>query len=53
MAETTPGCACFFRLLNVVRTPDPVYYWFLDRLTDNNGWRPLSYRERRREGRSR
>lgn len=25
--------------------PDPAYYWLLDRLTDNNGWRPLFYRE--------
>lgn len=24
--------------------PDPAYYWLLDRLTDNNGWRPLAYR---------
>jgi hypothetical protein len=25
--------------------PGPAYYWLLDRLTDNNGWRPLFYRE--------
>lgn len=28
--------------------PQPVYYWLLDLLTDNDGWRPMSYRERRR-----
>lgn len=38
----------FFRLLHRLHTPEPVYYWFLDRLTDNNGWRPLFYREDRR-----
>lgn len=38
----------FFRLLSRLHTPEPVYYWFLDRLTDNNGWRPLFYREGRR-----
>lgn len=38
----------FFRLLIQLRCPEPVYYWFLDRLTDNNGWRPLFYRELRR-----
>lgn len=27
---------------------DRAYYWLLDRLTDNNGWRPLSMREGRR-----
>lgn len=27
--------------------PDAVYYWLLDRLTDNDGWRPLSYQRRR------
>jgi hypothetical protein len=26
--------------------PDPIYYWLLDRFTDNNGWRPLGYRGR-------
>lgn len=36
--------AWFFRLLDRLHTPNPVYYWFLDRLTDNNGWRPLSMR---------
>lgn len=38
-----------FRLLNrrPFRVPNPLYYWLLDRLTDNNGWRPLSYREKR------
>lgn len=29
--------------------PQPAYYWLLDRFTDNNGWRPLSYRERNRQ----
>ena len=28
--------------------PEPAYYWLLDRLTDNDGWRPLSYREANR-----
>ena len=28
--------------------PDRAYYWLLDLLTDNNGWRPLSIREGRR-----
>lgn len=39
-----------FRLLNrsPARVPDRVYYWLLDRLTDNAGWRPLFYREKRR-----
>lgn len=23
---------------------DRTYYWLLDRLTDNNGWRPLDMR---------
>lgn len=36
----------FLRLLNRLRAPDPVYYWLLDHLTDNDGWRPLDYRER-------
>lgn len=31
-----------------VRVPNWFYYWLLDRLTDNNGWRPLGYREGRR-----
>lgn len=37
----------FFWLLNrsPVRIPDTIYYWLLDRLTDNKGWRPLWYRE--------
>lgn len=26
--------------------PEPAYYWLLDRLTDNDGWRPLFYRGR-------
>lgn len=26
--------------------PAPIYYWLLDRFTDNNGWRPLGYRGR-------
>lgn len=34
----------FFRLLVRLRCPEPIYYWLLDRLTDNNGWRPLFYR---------
>lgn len=44
----------FFSLLNrkplrwIVR--GPVYYWLLDLLTDNNGWRPLFYQEKRRNG---
>lgn len=38
----------FFRLLMRLHCPTPLYYWFLDRLTDNDGWRPLSYRERNR-----
>lgn len=40
----------FFWLLNrsPVRVPDPVYYWLLDRLTDNAGWRPLFYRGKTR-----
>lgn len=25
--------------------PEPIYYWLLDRFTDNNGWRPLGYRK--------
>lgn len=37
-----------FRTLALVRCPEPVYYWLLDRLTDNNGWRPLFYREAHR-----
>lgn len=37
-----------FRLLGRLRTPDPIYYWLLDRLTDNDGWRPLFYREKRK-----
>jgi hypothetical protein len=28
--------------------PDRAYYWLLDRLSDNNGWRPLNDREKRR-----
>jgi hypothetical protein len=36
----------FFRLLIRLRVPEPVYYWFLDLLTDNAGWRPLFYRGR-------
>lgn len=38
----------FFRMLNRLHVPDPVYYWLLDRLTDNDGWRPLFYRGRER-----
>lgn len=30
-----------FRTLNRLRLPDVAYYWLLDRLTDNDGWRPL------------
>lgn len=36
-----------FMALNRLRVPDLVYYWLLDRLTGNNGWRPLGYREKR------
>lgn len=38
-----------FSFLNRLRVPDPAYYWLLDRLTDNNGWRPLDYREKGRK----
>lgn len=38
----------FFQVLVRLKVPAPIYYWLLDRLTDNNGWRPLSYREARR-----
>lgn len=31
-----------FRTLNRLHLPDPAYYWLLDRLTENNGWRPLN-----------
>lgn len=36
----------FFWLLvrSPVRVPDRAYYWLLDRLTDNGGWRPLHMR---------
>lgn len=40
----------FFQFLIRAKVPAPVYYWLLDRLTDNNGWRPLSYREGQRRG---
>lgn len=36
----------FFRLLIRLKFPARPYYWLLDRLTDNNGWRPLDWRER-------
>lgn len=36
----------FWRALNRLHVPDRLYYWLLDRLTDNNGWRPLHIRER-------
>lgn len=43
--------AAFFRALNHRRikplVPDAAYYWFLDRLTDNGGWRPLSIRDKK------
>lgn len=35
----------FWNLLIRTRVPKPVYYWLLDLLTDNDGWRPLGYRE--------
>lgn len=35
----------FFDLLIRVNLPAPPYYWLLDRMTDNNGWRPLDLRE--------
>lgn len=28
--------------------PAPIYYWLFDLFTDNDGWRPLFYRERRK-----
>lgn len=37
----------FFRLLTRLRVPDGVYYWLLDLLTDNDGWRPLTMRDPR------
>lgn len=35
-----------FKLINrsPIRMPDAAYYWLLDRLTDNAGWRPLHMR---------
>lgn len=38
----------FWNALIRLHVPAPAYYWLLDRLTDNRGWRPLSYRESRR-----
>ena len=34
----------FWRLLIRLNVPEKPYYWLLDRLTDNNGWRPLTMR---------
>lgn len=34
----------FWRFLIRIRVPKPIYYWLLDRLTDNAGWRPLNMR---------
>ena len=40
-----------FRVMNrpLVKplVPNAFYYWLLDRLSDNGGWRPLSIRENR------
>ena len=33
-----------FLLTRIAVDEDRVYYWLLDRLTDNAGWRPLFYR---------
>lgn len=33
-----------FRALIRLRCPARSYYWLLDRLSDNDGWRPLSMR---------
>jgi len=34
----------FWRLLIRLRVPERSYYWLLDRLTNNAGWRPLNMR---------